>query len=504
MIHLPIELFELCARAIAELVKIALQGGEHLVGKHFLTIFGHEHQVQVGVIDGVSSALWYNIHRTHYTNLSERVLSYRTAKYAYRAYPTAAQERWLAGAFGAMRVVYNDYLWQKERVYRGEQAELVSLDRFSKLPADRAWMRQYPQKCAEQARRQAETAYKSFFNGVAGRRADRPGKPRFKKKRAGGSLTWNGSSLAVEKISRRWAAVRLPKQGSWLRFRLSRSLPSKSSGVTLKLLPSGEYRLSFTVKQPIQPQKTSGPVAAVDLGVSDLAAAVSTDGSRFKVAAPRSYRRTERKIARLQKDLSRKQKGSKRQEKARLALAKQHQKVSAQRLHQAQTLASRLTSENQAVCLEKLQLKGLMKSQLAKSLHDAALGTFAAAVESAASKNGGVVLYVNPAYTTQTCSVCGVIGDKKPLSVREWACACGVNLDRDWNAAVNILKLAVGHTESLNDRGEHVRLASTASAVERAALEETVTSYKAHKPRRRRTRAKSLARRERLKSQPNG
>ena len=114
-------------------------------------------------------------------------MNHRTVKYAYTAYPTARQAQWLAGAFGAMRTVYNDYLWQKERVHTGEQAELVPLDRFGRLPADRTWMRNYPQKCAEQARRQAEAAYKNFFDSLAGRRANRVGAPKFKSRRSGGA-----------------------------------------------------------------------------------------------------------------------------------------------------------------------------------------------------------------------------------------------------------------------------------------------------------------------------
>ena len=348
-------------------------------------------------------------------------MDYRTVKYAYTAYPTAPQARWLAGAFGAMRTVYNDYLWQRERVYTGEQAELVPLDKFGRLPADRTWMRQYPQKCAEQARRQAETAYRNFFDSLAGRRANRVGKPRFKHRRSGGSLTWNGGSLQVKTLSRRWAAVRLPKEGSWLRFRLSRKLPSKPTGVTLKLAADGVYTVSFTVREPIAEPKTTGPAAAYDAGLIDLAAVVSDDGSRYKVAAPKHYRRAERKLARLQSSHSRKQRGSKNREKARLALAKQHSKVARKRLDQARKLAAKLTDENQAVALEALSLRGLARTKLAKGFSDAGLGQLAACVEQAAQKRGSRFQRVNPAYTSQACSVCGTQGPVGAgVAVRLW------------------------------------------------------------------------------------
>ncbi len=427
-------------------------------------------------------------------------MDYRTVKYAYTAYPTARQAQWLAGAFGAMRTVYNDYLWQRERVYRGEQAELVPLDKYGRLPADRAWMRQYPQKCAEQARRQAEAAYKNFFDSMAGRRANRVGKPRFKRRRSGGSLTWNGGSLQVKNLSRRWAAVRLPKVGSWLRFRLSRKLPSAPTGVTLKLAADGGYTLAFTVREPIAEPKTSGPTAAYDGGLIDLAAVVRDDGSRYKVTAPKYYRRSERKLARLQSSHSRKQRGSKNREKARLALAKQHSKVARQRQDQARKFAAKLTSENQAVSLEALNLRGLGKSRLGKSFADAGLGQLAACVEQAALKRGTRFEAVDPAYTSQACSACGAIDGSKPLAVREWECACGALLDRDYNAAVNILLLAGGHSESLNGPGGRVRRLELAKPAQSAVSTEGATSFVVYGPRRRRTRAKSLARRARLKA----
>ncbi len=426
-------------------------------------------------------------------------MNQRTVKYAYTAYPTAQQAQWLAGAFGAMRTVYNDYLWQKERVHTGEQAELVPLDKFSQLPSDRTWMRQYPQKCAEQARRQAETAYKNFFRGLAG--GPLRGKPRFKKRRAGGSLTWNGGSLQVKTLNRRWAAVRRPKEGSWLRFRLSRKLPSEPTGVTLKRAADGTYTLSFTVREPIAKPKTSGSMAAYDGGLIDLAAVVSDDGTRYKVAAPKHYRRAERKLARLQSSHSRKQRGSSNRKKARLALAKQHSKVARQRQDQARKFAARLTSENQAVALEALNLRGLGKTKLAKSFADAGLGQLAACVEQAAEKRGARFERVDPAYTSQTCSACGAIDGRKALDVREWQCACGALLDRDYNAAVNILLLAGGHSESLNGPGGRVRRLELAKPAQSAVSVEGATSFVAHRPRRRRTRAMSLVRRARLKSQ---
>lgn len=421
----------------------------------------------------------------------------RTAKYSYRAQPTPSQRRWLAGALGAARTVYNDYIWQHERIYTGQQTTpLTPLDQYNNLPANRLWMKNYPQKIAQQATRQAQAAYKNYFASL--KKGPRRGKPRYKRKKNGGSITWNGEgTLQTKRLNKKWAAVRLPKQGSWLKFRLSRELPSTPTGVTLKLSPAGEYTLSFTVAQEIAAPKTSGPAAGVDMGLIDLVTVVQDNGNRYKIKAPKHYRRAERKLARLSKTHSRKQSGSKNREKARRALARQHAHVAAQRLDQAHKIAARLTSENQAVSLEHLNLKALAKTKLSKSFVDAGLGQLAVCVEQAAAKRGARFTRVNPAYTSQNCSICGRNNGKKSLAVREWTCACGAQLDRDYNAAVNVL-LAGGHSESLNGSGGSVRRGQLAGI---AVADEGATSFAAYRRRCRRTRARSMARRGLLKAQ---
>ncbi len=422
----------------------------------------------------------------------------RTVKYTYSAHPTVQQQRWLTGAFGAMRVVYNCYVWDREQ---SPQASPRRLYLAKGLPDDMAWLNQYATVFRQQATRQAESAYRNFFDGMSGRRANRIGKPRFKRRRSGGSLTWTNPSIRIRMLNRRWAAIHLPKNGSWLRFRLTREIPSTPSGVTLKLSPAGEYTVSFTVQQEIAEPKTSGSVAGVDMGLVDLVSVVKDDGLRYKVPAPRTYRRAERKIVRLQQAYSRKQKGSANRERARIALAKQHAHVSAQRLDLSRKIAHRLTSENQAVNLEALNLKGLVRSKLSKSFMDAGLGQLAICVKQAAERLGARFERVDPAYTSQTCAVCGAIDGPKDLSVRKWECACGAFLDRDYNAALNVLLLAGGHSERLNGSGGRISRGELAKPDDLAMPTEGATSYVAHRPRRRRTRAKSKARRALLKAQ---
>ena len=231
---------------------------------------------------------------------------------------------------------------------------------------------------------------------------------------------------------------------------------------TVILTPSGQYFVSFVGKQEIAEPKEYGsqPVAGGDLGLTDLITVARSNGGRYKVENPRHLRRAERKLKRAHRDLSRCQNGSKNREKARLRLAKAHRELAAKRLDQHRKIAFRLASENQAVCLESLFVKGMVKNRrLAKSIADASWSQLKVCVEQACEKLGAESLTIDRwEPTSQVCSVCGVKDGPKELGIREWECAaCGAILDRDFNAALNIL-LAAGHAESLNAGGEGVRL----------------------------------------------
>lgn len=427
----------------------------------------------------------------------------RTVKYSYRAHPTPEQKQWLKEAFGAARVAFNDYIWQKERVWRGEQEEITPLSKFRTLEEEYTWMRKYPQKFIEQAVRTAETAYKNFFDSKRGKRKDRVGKPRYKQKKdRKDSVTWNGASLKTpEKYNKNWAGVYLPKHGTMLRFRLSRPLPSDPTGATLRRAPSGEYYISFTVQQEMKPKKTKGTAAGIDPGLATLASVVKDDGTRYKVENPKHYRSRQRKLSRLDQDLSRKTPGSNNYERTRFKRAKLHAEIANLRKDYVAKTAYKLASENQAVSLEDLSVATLKRNRkLSKSFSDAGLGMLKQAIKSACEREGTAFELVPAALTTQKCSVCHKIGGPKGLeglSVRGWECSCGALLDRDYNSSTIVL-LAGGHSERLNGPGGRIRrleLASSAMPVERSTRDSSPLLRRS-----RRSRVKSLARRAGLKA----
>lgn len=389
-------------------------------------------------------------------------------RYRYRAYPTGEQAHAAARAFGCARVVFNDFLARRRDLRQeGRHREVPFSETVkdvttrAKLTPERAWLSEVSNTPLQQSVRDADRAYRNWFDSLSGKRKGRRmGFPRFKSRRdhrQSVRFTRN-SRFRVRETSHGVGVVRLPKIGD-VRFALSRPLPSEPSSVTLIRSASGAWHVSFVVEVPEpSPLPETDRVAGIDLGLTDLAAIAYSDGTREKVASPRHLRAKERKLARAQRELARRQKGSANRAKSRVKVARIHEKVAATRLDHHHKLASRIVHENQVVGLETLSITGLARTRLARSIHDAGWGTLVRLIEEKARERGRTVVREDRfAPTTRTCSVCGVIGGKKPLSVREWQCEhCGSVLDRDYNAATNIM-VAAGRAETENACGGDVR-----------------------------------------------
>lgn len=398
-------------------------------------------------------------------------------RFRYRAYLTdpRVQETAVNKTFGCVRVVFNDAVRAREEAHKNGQPFPKTGD-LSKLlitqakgTPEREWLSEVSAVVLQQALADADRAYRNFFQSVSGKRKGaRVGKPRFRSRRdnrQSARFTKN-ARFKVRQVNTGKAFLYLPGIGE-LALAYSRSLPADPSSVTLVREPDGHLYASFVVDVPeVEALPEVARHAALDLGLADYAAVVHTDGTRSKVENPRVLRNAERKLRRAQKALSRKEKGSQNRQKARVKVARAHRKVRETRLDHAHKLALTLVRENQTISVEQLNVKGLARSGasgrkgrgLRKSVHDAAWGQFLRVLVEKADWHGRTVIPLNPAYTSQCCSVCGVLDGPKPLSVREWECGgCGAWLDRDWNAAVNLL-VAAGHAETLNACGGDIRL----------------------------------------------
>src|SRR5690606_23404150 len=207
---------------------------------------------------------------------------------------------------------------------------------------------------------------------------------------------------------------------------------------------------------------------------------------RHKVTNPRHLRAAQRRLARAQRALARKEKGSANRAKARTRVAAAHRKVREARLDHHHKLALRLVRENQAIAVEGLSVSGLARAGatgrrgrgLRRSVHDAGWGTFLRLLTEKATEHARELIVIDRfAPTSQVCSVCGVQDGPKPLHARTWTCnECGAVLDRDYNAALNVL-LAAGPAESLNACGGNIRRTLACAAPDEAGTHRTDQSH---------------------------
>nr|WP_203625831.1 RNA-guided endonuclease TnpB family protein [Streptomyces sp. SID9913] len=364
-------------------------------------------------------------------------------RYSFRLYPGAGQRMALARAFGCARVVYNDALRARETA-RSDGMPFPKTGDLSKQliteaknTPERAWLGEVSAVVLQQSLRDLDTAYRNFFDGLKGKRP-RMGAPRYKSKRdTRQSVRFTANA--------RWSVtaggkLRLPKIGD-VKVRWSRTLPSVPSTVTVVKDSAGRYFASFVVAtgpQEVLPEIT--PEVGIDLGLGHFA--VLSDGT--KVDSPRFLRRAEKRLKKAQRALSRKEKGSSNRNKARLKVARAHAPVADARREFHHRLSTKLIRENQAVAVEDLAVKGLARTRLAKSVHDAGWSAFVSMLEYKAARYGRTFVKIGRFEpTSQVCSRCGVKDGPKPLHVRVWTCgACGAVLDRDVNAAVNVAKAA--------------------------------------------------------------
>ncbi|MGD3109909.1 RNA-guided endonuclease InsQ/TnpB family protein [Streptomyces sp. YGL11-2] len=363
-------------------------------------------------------------------------------RYSFRLYPNGPQRAALARAFGCARVVYNDALRVRETARAngemfsktGDLSKLLITE--AKKTQERAWLGDVSAVVLQQSLRDLDVAYRNFFDGLKGKRP-RVGAPRFKSRK-------DRRQAVRFTANARWKIttggdLSLPKIGD-VRVKWSRDLPSTPSTVTVIKDAAGRYFASFVVETEPETLPETEFVVGIDLGLGHFA--VLSDGT--KIDAPRFLRRAEKKLKKAQQVLSRKAKGSNNRDKARVRVARAHARVADARRDFHHQFSTTLIRDNQAVAVEDLAVKGLARTKLAKSVHDAGWSAFVTMLEYKAAKFGRTFRRIGRFEpTSQVCSACGVKDGPKPLHVRVWECgACGTILDRDINAAVNVAKTA--------------------------------------------------------------
>ena len=360
-------------------------------------------------------------------------------RYQYRIYPTEHQRQRLSQVFGCARIVWNDSLsWvmqTPEDTQWPSNAELQTLCiTLAKQYPARAWLSEVSVVALQQSVQDLGVAFKNFFE-------HRAKFPKFKKKAAKQSVrfTRRGFSLKHGKVF-------IAKVGA-IKTKWSRSLPCPPSSVTIIKDTVGRYFASFVVDVGAVVKSVLNESVGVDLGIKTFA--VLSTGE--EIHSP-EYKTLERKVRRAQRTLSRRQRGSNRYERQRMKVARLKARLAAKRKDFLDKLSTRLVEENTVVCLEDLNVAGMVKNRrLARAISEAGWGTFRRMCEAKAAcivdRTISVISRWEP--TSQVCSDCGFRWGKLDLSIRSILCvSCGTQQCRDINASRNIAKAGVGRIHS--------------------------------------------------------
>ena len=353
--------------------------------------------------------------------------------YQYRFYPTDEQANILARTFGCCRFVYNwglrqrtDAFFQRgERLYYNQLAtQLTEL----KKQEETAWLNEVSSVPLQQALRHLDTAFRNFFEG-------RAQYPAFHKKRGLQSATyatnafkWDGHSLTLARMD-------TPLDIHW-----SRPLPKgcKPTTVTISKDSANRYFASILIEEEIKHLPGVNKQVGLDLGLKSMV--ITSDGHTY--GNPKFFAKNEWKLAKAQRRHARAKKGSQNRRKAQLKVARLHARISDRRRDYQHKLSTQIIRENQVVCVESLSVKNMVKNhKLALAISDVGWSEFVRQLEYKAKWYGRTLVKIDKWYpSSKRCFDCGHILDSLTLDIRCWICPeCGVQHDRDINAAKNVL-----------------------------------------------------------------
>jgi putative transposase len=357
--------------------------------------------------------------------------------FQYRLYPTKSQERLLESTLETCRRFYNACLAERKEAYEQEKR---TISKFAQLRQVKTLKQTNPYAATVHSHilqvvvSDLDKAFQAFFRRV--KAGEKPGYPRFKGrnrfdsfglKEYGNGFRLDGRRLKLSGIGR--VAVRWHRE-------LEGQI--KTARVIRK---AGHWYVSFAceVEQP-EPLPSTGQSVGVDVGVASLI--TLSDGT--KVDNPKWYRASQAKLRIAQRRVARRKKGGKNRRKAVLQLERLHVHTQNQRRDFLNKLAHSLVQANDVIAVEDLQIQNMVRNKhLSKSILDSGWGYFRQRLAAKAAEAGRVVVAVNPAYTSKTCSGCGTVFEHLTLSDRWVECACGLSLDRDHNAALNVQR--AGH-----------------------------------------------------------
>jgi len=350
--------------------------------------------------------------------------------YKFRLKPTKEQEILLNKHFGSVRWSYNYFLNQRKEEYLNNKKSITYTKQSSfltqlKRQEETEWLKETNAQTLQYSLKCLEMSYQNFFN-------KRTQFPRFKSRKSRNSFT------VPQHVKNEGNKIHFPKFNEGIKMIMERNIKGKIKKATLSKTPTGKYFVSILTEKEYTPSVKTNQSVGIDLGIKDFL--VLSNGTKIK--NHRFLKHYERLLTKNQKHLSRKTKGSNRYEKQRIKAAKIHEKITNSRMDLIHKTTLNLVNQFDAICLEDLNVKGMMKNhKLAKAIGDVSWSKFIETLTYKAEWNKKEIIHIDRFFpSSKTCSKCGWINNSLTLKDRTWTCTdCGEVLDRDFNAAINIL-----------------------------------------------------------------
>lgn len=351
--------------------------------------------------------------------------------FQYRIYPTKLQAAKLQWWLDRCRELYNAALQERRDAYQKMGKSISCYEQMAQLPLikqDRPEYTEIGSQVLQQVLERLDKGFQAFFRRI--KAGQKPGYPRFRNRDRYDSFTLKQTGWKLTESKR----LSITGIGA-LKVRWSRAIEGDIKTVSVRRDADQWYCCFSCLIDIPTPEPSQKPAIGIDVGLESFA----TLSSGVQIANPRYYRKAEAVLKRRQQSLARKKKGSNRRKKAKLLVAKAHQKIRNQRRDFRHKFAKQLVDAYGVICVEKLNIRGMVHNHsLAKSISDAAWGSFVAILCSKAEGAGCKVVKVDPRGTSQYCHACGQHSPKE-LSDRWHICDCGASLHRDHNSALIIL-----------------------------------------------------------------
>ncbi len=349
-----------------------------------------------------------------------------------RLYPNTEQEALLAQSFGNLRWFWNYSLNLCETTYKETGKVLTRNQIQSLLPElkkdeDTKWLKETYSQCLQVVALNLSVAYKNFFEG-------RARKPRFKSKHGKQSISYPQNVKLKE-----GNYLKIPKIGL-VKAKITKKINHKLRTITISKDCTNKYYACVLYDNGLDYPETctEGKAIGLDVGLANYL--ITSDGD--KVDNPKWFNKHEHNLKVKQQKLCRKKKGSKNRTKAKLKVAKLHQRITNSREDFLHKLSRKIVDENQIICVENLNIRGMIKNhKLSKAIHQVGWGMFLTMLSYKAKELGKVYQEIDRFFpSSKTCSNCGHKIESMPLDIRSWKChSCGAQHDRDVNAAKNIM-----------------------------------------------------------------